>query len=121
LMMRLISETRRELTHTETPLAVIHRRRSDRLTLFADQRVVAVVGVVGISCGRTAAIANHSEVKLCELVSKSESERQMRFVPRNSCPNLPEWPELVTISIHGWHRMKQVHTSTARRMARWSL
>jgi hypothetical protein len=66
--MRLISFTKASLTHTETG----QRRSSNKnphLTLFADEGVVAVVGVVRIACGCTTAISYNAEVELCRYIS----------------------------------------------------
>lgn len=38
------------------------------LTLFSDQAIVSVIGVVGISCYRAATVADDSEIKLCPLL-----------------------------------------------------
>ena len=65
-MMRLISLTIRLLTHTAGCRSTLARATGDRgeaYTLFADQRVVAVVGVVGIARHGTATIAENAEVK----------------------------------------------------------
>jgi hypothetical protein len=37
-----------------------------RLTLFADERVVTVIRIVGVTGHRTATVTEHSEVKLCK-------------------------------------------------------
>lgn len=65
-MMRLISSIIAELTHTisGSDRLVSHRRVSLlALTLFADQGVISVVRVVGVSHSGAAAIGNSSEVK----------------------------------------------------------
>jgi hypothetical protein len=40
----------------------------ERRTLFANERVIAVVGVVGISCNRASTVADDSEVKFFRAV-----------------------------------------------------
>jgi hypothetical protein len=71
LTMRLISETRASLTHTDCISRRTEREiNSDTLTFFADQRVIAVVGVVGITCRRATAITEHTEIELYRTVSR---------------------------------------------------
>jgi hypothetical protein len=68
--IRLISSTTRELTNTASRTHVSRlssqlQRRGVHRTLFPDQAVVSVVGVVGIAGSSAPAIANDAEVKLC--------------------------------------------------------
>lgn len=67
-MIRLISSTMTELTHTNSWLTLVARSAATvvpqvQLTLFANQAVVTVVGIVGISSNCTATIADSSEVE----------------------------------------------------------
>lgn len=66
-MMRLISSTTTELIDTVQQRASVDVRpiegRSGR-TLFSNQAVVAVVGVVGITGDGTAPITNNTDVEL---------------------------------------------------------
>ena len=63
LIIRFISEIRRELTHTER--LRLRSRSKDRviLTLFADQTVIAIIGIIGISHRSASTIIKGSEVK----------------------------------------------------------
>ena len=66
--MRLISETNASLTHTMIVSDTTYAD-TDIHTLFADEGVIAVVWVVGVSCRCTAAISQHPKIELCLLVS----------------------------------------------------
>jgi hypothetical protein len=104
LMILLISSMIVELTHTVPILSApfLPCWVVDRVprTLFADQTVIAVVGVVGISCNCASAIANDPEVELCSDVSSPRGGMWLSggHKPRNSCPKRPEWPELCAVS-----------------------
>lgn len=64
LIMRLISSTITELTHTMEPLETIASKFLPRmLTFFANQAIISVVGVVCISRDRASTIANDSEIE----------------------------------------------------------
>ena len=57
LMIRLISSIKRELTHTVKSLSVeVNILFRVALTLFANQRVISIIGVVCIACRSTSAI-----------------------------------------------------------------
>lgn len=72
-----------------------------RHTFFADQAVVPVVGVVGISRNRTSSVAYDSEIKFYQRISfriQANISQEWRYsLPRNSWPNLPMCPELFDI------------------------
>lgn len=65
LMMRLISWIIAELTHTIFLVrsSVLLLERIPALTFFANQGVIAVVGVVGVSYSGAAAICDGPEVE----------------------------------------------------------
>lgn len=65
LMMRLISWIIAELTHTIFPVrpSALFLERVPALTFFADQRVIAVVGVVRVAHSGAAAIGDGTEVE----------------------------------------------------------
>lgn len=80
LTMRLISATRASLTHTVRVSPVIQLIGSP-LTLFANQRVISVVGVVRISCRSAASVSQYSEVELCMAVSVGNVRLSMSTHP----------------------------------------
>lgn len=66
LMMRLISSTSNELTHTGSGCISSVARQVNvhgRLTLLADQRIVAIIRIVRISCRCTSSVTEDSEVE----------------------------------------------------------
>lgn len=68
LIMRLISSTMSELTHTmceEWSAKVDRRGFVYKRTLFANEGIVPVIGVVCISGRCASSIAQDSEVELC--------------------------------------------------------
>ena len=66
-----------------------------RRTLFADQGVVAVIGIVCITGRGTAAITESSEVEFYLIsVKLLDHSSKLSKSPRNSWPNRPECPEL---------------------------
>lgn len=70
LIMRLISLIMRGLTHTGTlnqSIVVSSKYRVEH-TLFTDQGIVSIVGVVGVS-GDGASILNDSEIEFCRVES----------------------------------------------------
>ena len=70
LTMRLISATKTSLTHTEAVSSVGHHANKLR-TLFPDEGVVAVVGVVCITGRCAAAISQNTKVEFCSGVRYS--------------------------------------------------
>ena len=94
-------DEKRAHTHYCPPLAIVPRISlfSAELvrTLFSDQGVVSVVGIVCVSCYRALAVADNSKVEFWEGVVVSEAalrgHKWNPYQPRNSCPNLPECPE----------------------------
>lgn len=72
LMMRLISSITKELTHTSFMGTVsvdwshFGAKASEARTLFPNQAVISVIGIVCITRNRTATIANDTEVEFWE-------------------------------------------------------
>ena len=67
-------------------------------TLFADEGIVAIIGVVGIACGSAPSITHDSDIKFWhdqDRQLRSDEEEIDSAQPRNSCPNRPECPELI--------------------------
>lgn len=84
LIMRLTSWIIAELTHTDFPSA--HMRLQAQppgpaLTLFANQGIIAVVGVVRISHGSTIALGQGAEIKFWSVVSDKTQTRRLRRIP----------------------------------------
>lgn len=87
-------------THCETELVSYLFSRSFRSwhTLFANEGVIPVVGIICVSSRCTSSIAKDSEIKFCEQAISLSSIDIYTFLygfsPRNSCPCRPWWPEL---------------------------
>lgn len=67
LMIRLISSTITELIYTLPIVSLCATSIAGfvaKHTLFSNQAVVAIVGVVGVACDSTAPITDDAEVKL---------------------------------------------------------
>jgi len=54
-----------------SPPAMLRLAKALERTLLPDQRVIAVVGVVGISCDGRAAVTDDAEVELEEFVAEA--------------------------------------------------
>lgn len=71
-------------------------------TLFANERVIAVVRVIGITGRCTGPITKDAEVELLREVSIQFWSRRWRIVvivPKNSWPWRPECPELESVRV----------------------
>lgn len=73
---RLISAMSSELTHTVTGQIVLPCLSRRERTFFANEGIVAVVGVIGIAGRCTAPISKGTEVKLCGLINTEPSKKQ---------------------------------------------
>lgn len=51
--------------HCATTSELVPNRKQGHHTLFANKRIVAIVGVVGISCHCASSVANDPKVELC--------------------------------------------------------
>lgn len=114
LMTLRISSITKELTHTGkvskgTPLA----RPMAQRTLFPDEAVVPVVGVVGVSRDSAAAIPDDPKVELCAEVSASAHRKAPIASVTNlgtrgrSGQNARSCPVLVSVG-----ELKSGHTTT---------
>ena len=66
LIMRLIMSTMTELTHTASVQPIIYTLILIH-TLFTDQRIIAVVGVIRIASCRATAIGKGTDIEFCSL------------------------------------------------------
>ena len=65
LTIRFISAMRRELTHTAVFELLKSYMLTSKRTLFADQGIVSVIGIVRVSRRGTTAITEGAKVELC--------------------------------------------------------
>ena len=117
--MRLISATNVSLTHT-VPVSKGVNTRPDILTLFPNERVVAVVGVVCISCRRATAISEHAKVELCYTVRPHSYSLNLDIPDLGTHDRIGLGdPSYGDISIEHVLEEEQRRTSISDKMARW--
>lgn len=84
LIMRLISCTIKALTHTKDVSWPCRRQHLHvRLTFFADEGVIPVIGVVRVPCYGRASVPDYTEVELCASVRcLPHASKEKRLYPR---------------------------------------
>lgn len=105
LMIRLISAITVELTHTVERKRLdwtAGQRRNEALTLFSDQGIVAVVGVVRVTRSGAAAVAHSAKVKLCGVSGHlAKSSMQFEIHTKKLMAEAPRVTGAMILSVRG--------------------